>query len=85
MNNDWLQEHIPRLNKLNWLYQTICFLMGKRKQKLTYQEMYMLLYGINRGKKTEEIDAKKIAMTRVINIYKSLHNNKLPKGVKYDD
>jgi hypothetical protein len=59
--------------------------MGKRKQKLTYEEMYILLYGINRNKKIDEIDAKKVAMLKVIEIYKSLHNNNLPKGVKYDD
>jgi hypothetical protein len=81
---EWLQERIPKLDKMNWLYQTICFLMGKRKKKLTYENMYVLLYGLNRNSFKEE-DSKKLAMTRVIEIYKSLHNNNLPKGVEYDD
>lgn len=82
---EWLQEPIPRLNKMNWLYQLICFLMGKRKSKLTYENMYVLLYGLNRNSVEEEKHAKELAIARVLEIYKSLHDNKLPKGVEYDD
>lgn len=56
--------------------------MGKRKEKLTYEEMYLILYGLNRSRATEEKDAKEMAMLKVLEIYQYLHNNKLPKGVK---
>lgn len=82
---EWLQERIPKLDKMNWLYQFVCFFMGKRKKKLTYENMYVLLYGLNRNSVKEEQDAKKLAMARVLEIYKYLHNDKLPKGVEYDD
>lgn len=82
---EWLEERIPKLDKMNWLYQIICFLMGKRKNKLTYKDMYILLYGLNRNNFKEEKDSKNLAMARVLDIYKFLHNNNLPKGVKYDD
>jgi hypothetical protein len=85
MTSEWLKESIPSLKSGNWLYKIVCFLMGKYKKKLTYEEMYLLIYGINRNKKFEEIEAKKLSMLKVIEIYKYHHNNKLPKGVKYDD
>ena len=40
-----------------------------------------MLYGINR-KKLGETKSKEKAMLRIIQIYKDLHNNNLPKGVK---
>lgn len=85
MTSEWLKEHIPSLKHGNWLYKIICFLMGKRRKKLTYEEMYLLLYGINRNKKIEEYTVKKKSMLKVIDIYKYHHNNKLPKGLEYDD
>lgn len=82
---EWLNETIPHVQHANWLYRIICFLMGRRKRKLTYYEMFLILYGINRGKIFTEYEAKKLSMLKTIAIYKYNHNNKLPKGVKYDD
>lgn len=84
-NVEWLNEKIPYLDHANWLYKIICFLMGRIKHKLTYWEMYLILYGTNRGKRFSEEDAKRLSMLRTIEIYKFHHNNKLPNGVKYDD
>lgn len=79
---EWLQERIPKLDKMNWLYQFVCFFMGKRKNKLTYKDMYLLLYGLNRNKIKNEKEVKELSMLKVLEIYKSLHNNKLPNGIK---
>lgn len=79
---EWMEERIPFLVKSNWLYQIICFFMGKRKKKLSYKDMYVLLYGLNRNNIKDEKEAKELSMLKVLEIYKSLHNNKLPNGVK---
>lgn len=79
---EWLQERIPKLDKMNWLYQFVCFFMGKRKNKLTYKDMYILLYGLNRNNIKNEKEVKELSMLKVLEIYKSLHNNKLPNGIK---
>lgn len=79
---EWMEERIPFLVKSNWLYQIICFFMGKRKKKLSYKDMYILLYGLNRNNIKNEKEAKELSMLKVLEIYKSLHNNKLPNEVK---
>jgi hypothetical protein len=71
----WLKEPVFRLNKLNWLYQIVCFLLGKYKKKLTYEELFLLLYGLNRGCLGDE-EAKKRSMLKVIEIYKEINNIK---------
>jgi hypothetical protein len=48
---------------------------------MSYKEMYLFIYGLNRSTLGEE-KAKEMAMLRIIQIYKDLHNNKLPNGVK---
>ena len=82
---EWLNESVPYLNKYNWFYKLICFFMGRRKRKLTYWELYLISYGANRGKHISEEEVKKYAMLKTLELYKFHHNNKLPKGVKYDD
>lgn len=42
-------------------------------------------YGANRNKNISEEEIKKYAMLKTLELYKLHHNNKLPKGVKYDD
>jgi hypothetical protein len=76
---EWMEEPIECLERGNWLYRFVCFFLGKRKKKLTYQEMYMLLYGLNKGKLGEK-ESKKAAMNRILEIYKWSHN-KLPNGI----
>jgi hypothetical protein len=85
MTSEWLKETVPFLKNGNWLYKIICFLMGKRKKKLTYEEIYLLLYGLNRNKKNDEGETKKKSMHKILELYKYHHNNKLPKGINYDD
>ena len=81
ISEEWLDEQIPYLKDGNWLYKFVGFCMGRRKKKLSYKEMYLLLYGLNRGKLGNG-KAKEKAMNRILVIYKSHHNNKLPKGIR---
>lgn len=80
IDKEWLNETVTKVDKSNWLYNFICFCLGRHKRKLTYQELFMVLYGINRGRLGEK-KAKKCSMERIIEIYKYLHNNNLPNGV----
>ena len=83
MNLDWLNEHIPKLPNGNWLYNIVCFLLFKRKDKLTYRQFIMLSYGIKRKNLGEE-RAKERAINRAIEIYKWL-NGKMPDMGESDD
>ena len=82
ISTEWLEETIEKVNNINWLYKLICFLLFKRKKKLTYKEMYLLLYGLNR-RNIGDKEAKQLSMERIIKIYKE-NNNKYPKGLEYD-
>ena len=77
MDLDWLDEKIPRLERGNWLYDLVCFLLGKRKTKLSYKEYMMILYGINR-KTLGEHNAREKSIIRAIDVYKGLHNGDMP-------
>ena len=81
---DWFDELVPRIESGNWLYNFICFCVGKRKQKLSYKEIYMILVELNRNALGLE-KAKKASIIRVLNIYKYLHDGKLPEGVENED
>lgn len=80
-NGTWLNEKIPFLKDGNRLYNIVCFCLGKHKNKMSYKEMYLFLYGLNKGKLGEKT-AKEKALLRILEIYKSHHNNKLPEGIK---
>ncbi len=74
---EWFDEKIEKINDDKFLYKIICFLLGGPKYRLSYKNLYLILYGLNRGKLGEE-KAKIKAMERVIKIYKSHHNNNEP-------
>lgn len=74
---EWFDEKIEKINDDKFLYKIVCFLLGGPRYRLSYKNLYLILYGLNRGKLGEE-KAKKKAMERVIKIYKSHHNNNEP-------
>ena len=76
----WMNEKIQSVEHSNWLYKLCCFFLGKRKEKLTYEEMFLLLYGLNRNK-LGDYKAKFQAMNQILKIYK-YQNNKLPDGIE---
>lgn len=77
MNLAWMDEKIPRLWRGNWMYNIVCFLLFKRKTKLSYREYMMLLYGINKRKLGED-KARQLSITQALEVYKSLHEGNLP-------
>ncbi len=76
----WTKEIVETVPTKRWLYRIACFLQGKKK--MTYQEMFMLLYGINK-KSLGEKAAKEFAAQKIIGIYE-FNNNKLPEGIKHE-
>lgn len=74
----WMDEKVPHIESGNWLYNIICFMTGKRKEKMSYKEIYAFMYELNRKKLGEE-DAKTSAIIRVVEIYKHLHDGEEPK------
>ena len=76
----WTKEEIDDVPSKRWIYKVACFMLGKKK--LTYQEMFMLLYGMNK-KTMGEKKAKEFAMMRIIGIYE-YNNNELPEGVEHE-
>lgn len=81
---EWFDERVPIIGDGNWLYNLICFVIGKRKKKMTYKELYAFIYELNK-KTLGEKEAKNAAIIRVIDIYKNLHNGEEPGKIKDDD
>ena len=78
MDLEWMNETLPNLKHGNWMYSIICFLIGRRKKKLSYKEYMMLLYELNR-KKLGEKESKENAIIRALDLYKYHHNGNLPE------
>ena len=74
----WMDEIVPSLERGNWLYKLICFFLGKRRSKMSYKEIYALIYELNKNNLGEE-EAKKVAIIRVVELYKHNHNGEQPK------
>lgn len=74
----WTKEKIKSVPAKKWIYKIACLFLGKNN--LTYQEMFLLLYGIYNGKVGSK-KAKEIATDRIIAIYE-FNNNRLPDGVE---
>ena len=73
---NWLEETVESVEHSNWLYKACCWFLLKPKKKLTYSELFMILYGLNKKALGYE-DAKKFAFKQLIEVYK-WNNNKEP-------
>ena len=69
-----MKEKIPYIPNGDWIYKVVCFILGKRKQKMSYQELYLLLKHLNEKALGEEVAAKK-SMERILDIYRHFHKN----------
>jgi hypothetical protein len=78
---EWFDEKIEDIKGDKFIYKIICFLLGGRKKRLSYKQVYLILYGINKSRYGVE-KAKKLAMSRILDIYASHHNNNYPKDFK---
>lgn len=74
---EWFNEKIEYIKDDKFLYKLVCFFLKGPKKRLSYKELYLLLYGLNR-QKLGEYNARKKAMGKIIEIYKTHHNNNEP-------
>lgn len=77
----WMDQKVTRVVKNNWLYNLSCWFLGKKETKMSYKEIYLLIYGLNKKRLGEEL-SKAYALTKILTIYKNLHNNKMPNMKK---
>lgn len=75
----WTKEIVEHIPLPEWIYRVACWMLGKKK--LTYQELFMLIYGMN--KHLGEKKAKEFALQKIIWIYE-VNNNKLPEGIEHE-
>jgi hypothetical protein len=75
----WTKETVEDVPSKKWLYRVSCFLLGKKK--LTYREMFMLIYGINKRNLGEK-KSKEVAAQKIIGIYE-YNNKELPEGIEH--
>jgi hypothetical protein len=76
---DWMSERVERTIEGNWLYRLLCFVTFRRKQKMTYKELYLTLRTINEKKLGQE-QADRLSLKKVIEIYK-YNKGTLPLGI----
>ena len=75
----WMDIKVTDVPRSKGLYNFCCWFLGKKEEKLSYKEIYLLLYGFHRHRLGAE-KAKEKALRRVVAIYQYLNNNKIPKG-----
>ena len=73
----WTTETVDKLPAGRWLYRLLCFFL--RKKKLTYQDMFLIVFGLQK-RKVGEKKAKEIAIQSMIGLYE-YNNEKLPEGI----
>lgn len=61
-------------------YKFICFITGRRKKKLTYKEIYIILCNINKKDGDEQKAVQRAAIEQIINIYTYNSENENDKG-----
>ena len=74
---EWFDEKIEYIDGDKFLYKLVCFFLGGFKKRLTYKELYILLYQLNKHKLGEK-KYKKKSMQRILKIYSHFHNNEIP-------
>jgi len=84
MDLNWMNERLPSLERGSWIYNAVCFLIGRRKKKLTYKEYMMVLYGLNRDALGEH-KARERAINKVLELYKYHHNGELPEMAELEE
>ncbi len=79
INLRWMDIKVIDVPKNKRLYKFACWFLGKKEEKMSYKELYIFFYGLNKGR-LGEYEAKKKALNKILEIYKYLNKNKLPKG-----
>ena len=77
----WMDETIENIPNAQGIYRLCCCLLFKRR--MTYANMYVLLYGLNKFKyKDNELELKEKIIKELAAIY-LYNNNQLPDGFEF--
>lgn len=70
----WMEEKVTKINGHNFFYHFVCFFLFRLRRKITYNDLFILYYGLHRNKMGED-NAKKKALQTVLKIYKENNGN----------
>ena len=76
----WIDNSCPDVPTHRAWYKIACFLAGRRKKKLTYKEIYIILCNINRKKGDAQKDVQRNAIEQIIMIYSWNEEHENDKG-----
>lgn len=76
-NIEWMNEKVTKIDGHRFFYNFVCFLLFRLRRKITYKDLFLLYYGVNR-KTMGENNSKKKALQSVLKIYKE-NNGKYPE------
>lgn len=81
---NWMDETVEELPNINGMYKLFCFLLFKRR--MTYSNLYVLTYALNKDKdifKNDENKLKEKIIKDLALIY-YYNNKKLPEGFEFN-
>jgi len=78
-NVEWMDEKVTKIKGHNFFYKVVCFFLGRWWKKLTYKDLFLLYYGVNR-KSMGEHNSRKKALQSILKIYKQ-NNGDYPQMV----
>jgi hypothetical protein len=78
LNFEWLNEEIETFPKYNGMYKLLCLMLLKKK--LTYSNLYVLSYKLNKNKFKNNENVLKGQILKDLAYLYFFNNKKLPDG-----
>lgn len=81
---NWMDETVEKLPNINGMYKLFCLILLKRR--MTYANLYVLTYALNKDKdifKNDENKLKEKIIKDLAMIY-YYNNKKLPEGFEFN-
>lgn len=75
-----MDERVEATPSNNWVYKFFCLMLFRRKKKLTYKELYLILLSLN-DKRMDHDKCRTMCLMQILKIY-SFNNNRLPENVE---
>lgn len=79
----WFADTVENVPHGKTFFRICCRLLAGKGKKLTYKQLFMVLYGINKPRIGDE-KARWYAINQILKTYK-FNNNKLPENVTPND
>ena len=66
-STDWLKEIAVKKGVGPFQFRIVAFLMGRWRKGLTYNDVFLLVYGLNK-RKLGDVEAKKVAASAIMEL-----------------